>query len=110
MKPLLDQHLSRRLVPALQQAYPDTSHVILNGLDHASDDDVWTFARDRGFVIATKDEDFQVLSFARGFPPKVIWLRSGNGPSQVVLDVLLRARPLVEHFVADDERSLLVLP
>ena len=110
MKLLLDQHLSRKLVPLLEPSFPGTSHVVLHGLDRRDDDQVWEFAKAGGFTIATKDDDFQVLSFSRRHPPKVIWLRSGNGPTSQVRDILLRARPIIESFEADEERSLLVLP
>lgn len=110
MKLLLDQHLSRTLVPLLEPLYPETSHVSLHGLDRSDDATVWEFARANGFVIATKDEDFQMLSFARGHPPKVVWLRSGNGPSRFVREILERARPTLEQFAADPDQSLLVLP
>jgi predicted nuclease of predicted toxin-antitoxin system len=37
MKLLLDENLSRRLVPFLQNAYPDSSQVVLLGLESATD-------------------------------------------------------------------------
>ena len=110
MKLLLDQPLSHKLVAPLQTAFPGTSHVKIHSLDTADDEVIWQFARQGNFVITTKDEDFQILSFARGHPPKVIWLRSGNGPASQVQELLLRARTLIEEFGADAERSLLVLP
>ena len=110
MKLLLDQHLSRKLIPSLDPVFPGTSHVLAHALDTRGDDALWTFARAEGFVIATKDEDFQILSFARGHPPKVIWLRSGNGPTRHVLEVLTRAKPIILAFGEDSARSLLVLP
>ncbi|HMN42236.1 MAG TPA: DUF5615 family PIN-like protein [Phycisphaerales bacterium] len=110
MRLLLDQPLSRLLVPLLEPSFPGTTHVLLHNLDTSDDNAIWDFARAGGFAIATKDEDFQVLSFTRGHPPKVVWLRSGNGPSSQVLEILLRARPIIEEFGQDHDRSLLVLP
>lgn len=109
MKLVPDQHLSRKLVPMLDPAFPGTTHVVMHGLDTRGDDALWEFARAGGFAILTKDEDFQVLSFARRHPPKVVWLRSGNGPTREVFDILMRARSTIEDFGADGERSLLVL-
>lgn len=109
MKLLLDQPLSWKLVVALQQSYPGTAHVSEHGLQRASDDEVWRWAKGRGIVLVTKDEDFQVLSFARGHPPKVVLLKVGNGPSAEVLGVLLKARQVIEVFVADAASSLLAL-
>ncbi len=41
MKLLLDENLSRRLVPFLQHDYPDTSQVVLLGMESAMDKEVW---------------------------------------------------------------------
>ncbi|MBK8247541.1 MAG: DUF5615 family PIN-like protein [Gemmatimonadetes bacterium] len=51
---------------------------------------MWTYAGAHGFVIITKDEDFQRFSVWRGFPPKVIWIRQGNASTGAVA-ALLRA-------------------
>ncbi|MBP6808741.1 MAG: DUF5615 family PIN-like protein [Chromatiaceae bacterium] len=37
MKLLLDENLSRRLVPFLQAAFPGSSQVVLEGLERAND-------------------------------------------------------------------------
>ncbi len=78
MKLLFDQNMSFRLVRSLADTFPGSSHVQFVGLDSASDDQVWEYARLNGFVIVTKDEDFNDLSVMRGIPPKVIWLQLGN--------------------------------
>lgn len=58
MKLLLDENLSRRIVPFLQDRYPGSSQVVLVGLDRAEDRSVWSFARENDFVIVTKDSYF----------------------------------------------------
>jgi hypothetical protein len=50
MKLLLDENLSRRLVPFLQHDYPGISQVVLLGLESASDKDVWLKAKTDGYV------------------------------------------------------------
>lgn len=77
MKLLLDANLSRRLVPALQHDFPGSSQVALMGLERASDADLWQVARDQGFVLVTKDDDFTDLQALRGYPPKLVILRLG---------------------------------
>ena len=74
MKLLLDENLSRRLVPFLQHDYPGSSQVVLLGMQSASDKEVWQKAREDGYVIVTRDADFQELSLVWGQPPKVIRL------------------------------------
>jgi predicted nuclease of predicted toxin-antitoxin system len=110
VKLLLDEHLSRRLVPLLQAAFPGSTQIVLVGLERAADGQAWEYAKAKGFAVVSKDEDFQILSFIRGHPPKVIWIRSGNGPSEQILELLLRSRSIIENFEQDDDRSLLVLP
>ncbi|MGD9815589.1 MAG: DUF5615 family PIN-like protein [Hyphomonadaceae bacterium] len=58
MKPLFDQNLSHRLCRLLGDLYPGAAQVRALGLDQASDDAVWEFARSEGFTIVTLDADF----------------------------------------------------
>ncbi len=52
---------------------------------HQSPTVIWTHARDHGFVIVSKDEDFHRLSVLLGPPPKVIWIRLGNCTTEDVI-------------------------
>ena len=71
MKLLLDENLSRRLVPFLQHDYPGSNQVVLLGMQSASDKEVWQKARTDGYVIVTRDADFQELSLVWGQPPRL---------------------------------------
>ncbi len=44
MKLLLDENLSRRIVPYLQAAFPGSSQVALLGLESKSDSEIWQYA------------------------------------------------------------------
>lgn len=89
MKLLLDENLSRRLVPFLQHVYPGSHQVVRMGLESASDKEVWHKAKDDGYVIVTRDADFQELSLVWGQPPKVIRLKTRNQSRAATLKVLL---------------------
>ena len=89
MKLLLDENLSRRLVPFLQHDYPSTNQVVLMGMESASDKEIWHKARDDNFVIVTRDADFQELSLVWGQPPKVIRLKTRNQNRAATLKVLI---------------------
>jgi predicted nuclease of predicted toxin-antitoxin system len=41
MKLLLDENLSRKIVPFLQSAFPGSSQVVLLGLESSSDREIW---------------------------------------------------------------------
>lgn len=109
MKLLLDQNLSPKLVKRLADLFPDSSHVQAAGMDCASDDQVWVFARLNGFVIVTKDDDYNNLSVMRGCPPKVIWLQLGNCTTAQV-EAAFRARFAdIQAFEEDISVGTLVL-
>jgi predicted nuclease of predicted toxin-antitoxin system len=107
---LFDQNLSRRLPALLAAEFPGSEQALLAGLATADDRAVWAYAAARGLALVSKDADFQALSAALGPPPKVIWLRVGNGPTRVV-EALLRSRVAdIRAFLADPTAALLELP
>ncbi len=91
MKLLFDQNLSPKLAVRLADLFPDSRHVQDLGLDLADDTVVWDRARQDGFTVVSKDEDYSHLSILRGSPPKVLWLLLGNCTTRQVEDTL-RAR------------------
>ncbi|MDP9315091.1 MAG: DUF5615 family PIN-like protein [Chloroflexota bacterium] len=109
MKLLFDQNLSPRLVNHLAADYPASAHVSMLGLDQALDVEVWTYARDHGFTIVTKDADFSDLTVLLGFPPKVVWLRLGNCPTDAIEAVLRVHKPTLEALHRDPDTGLVEL-
>jgi len=109
VKLLLDQNLAPRLVGSLAEAFPGSRHVTELGLARASDADVWEHARDNGFTIASKDSDFQQLSFLYGAPPKVIWIRRGNCSVAEIERLLQTNVDLIREFEGDAEAAYLIL-
>ena len=111
MKLLLDENLSRRLIPFLQHAYPGSDQVVLMGLESASDKEVWQKAKDDGFIIVTRDADFQELSLVWGQPPKVIRLKTLNQSRAATLKLLLDNRDLLyESLLTNDLASVEMVP
>jgi predicted nuclease of predicted toxin-antitoxin system len=109
MKLLFDQNLSPKLGNRLADLFPGSSHVQSVGLDCADDDQVWEHAKLNGYVVVTKDEDYNNLSVLRGSPPKVLWLQLGNGTTAQV-EVVFRARFTdIEAFEKDPSVGTLVL-
>ena len=97
MKLLLDENLSRRLVPFLQHDYPGSSQFVLLGLESATDTVVWQAAKAQDFVIVPRDADFEEFSLVWGQPPKVIWLKTKNQSRASTLKILLNHRSLIEE-------------
>jgi predicted nuclease of predicted toxin-antitoxin system len=62
VKLLFDQNLAPRLVRDLADLFPSSAHVRELGMESATDQEIWSHARDEDFVIVSKDNDFQQMS------------------------------------------------
>lgn len=109
MKLLLDQNVSHRLVDLLSDLYPSSVHVRMVSLSASADGDIWNYAKDGGFVLVTKDEDFHLRSLLNGPPPKVLWIRSGNCSTELIETLLRKNYSVIEDFMVDGTASFLVL-
>jgi predicted nuclease of predicted toxin-antitoxin system len=90
VKLLFDENLSPRLVREPSCHWPGSTHIELLSMRRASDEAIWTHARDKDFIVVSKDDDFRSSALVRGPPPKVIWLEIGNASTAAVA-TLLRA-------------------
>lgn len=109
MKLLLDENLSRRLVPRILDLFPESSHVSSEGLLEATDPIIWDFAKEKGFALVTADADFYEMATTKGPPPKVIWLRGCDYPTAVA-EILIRNQAIrIFEFLRDPEQSVLIL-
>ena len=108
MKLLFDQNLPRRLVREFESEFPGSVHVRDLQLDTATDPAIFTYAAEHGFTIVSKDNDFAQLSFLRGAPPKVVWLRVGNSSTAELKEFIRRNTGLIQDFESASE-SFLVL-
>ncbi len=109
MKLLFDQNLSPRRVQCLSDTYPKVSHVSTLGLDSPSDEAIWLFARANDYTIVTKDADFGDLGVLRGYPPRIIWLRSGNCITQQIMLMLRTHREAIIALHRDPGIGMLTL-
>jgi predicted nuclease of predicted toxin-antitoxin system len=57
VKLLLDENLSERLLPQLQEVFPGSAHVRSLSLGGATDETLWSYAAEHEFLLVTKDED-----------------------------------------------------
>lgn len=109
MKLLFDENLSDRIVPKIIDLYPDSTHVKTEGLEHAADGVIWSFAKEHGLTIVSKDADFHQRSLLFGHPPKLIYLRVGNCSTTHIIDVLRTNYPRTSAFNQDRTASILIL-
>jgi predicted nuclease of predicted toxin-antitoxin system len=98
------------LVVSLADFAPGSRHVVELGLDGAEDEAIWRVARDEGYILISKDDDFRQLCLLRGAPPKVIWLKIGNCSTDEIEALVRESAFVISTFVADPVGSLLILP
>lgn len=105
MKLLLDENLSRRVVPFILDAYPGSTQIALLDMEQADDQMVWEYAKQNGFVIVTRDSDYLDLSALHGQPPKIVWLRTGNQSKAAVIHLLLKSKGAIEKALEQEGKA-----
>jgi len=88
MKLLLDENLSRRVIPFIQQNFPGSTQISLLQMEHSTDLEIWGYAKKHDYVVVTKDADFLDMSLLYGQPPKIIWLKIGNQTKTATISAL----------------------
>ncbi len=110
MKLLIDANLSWRLVNLLKNNFPEITHVATTGLPQAtSDKSIWDYALQNGYSIITSDEDFYLLSISKGFPPKIILLKTGNQSTRYIATILNKHKAEISDFITDNDSEYGVL-
>jgi predicted nuclease of predicted toxin-antitoxin system len=108
MKLLLDANLSWRMIAILKQHFDDCFHVDSIGLNvPAKDSEIWEFAQTNDLIIVTNDEDFIDFINVKGFPPKVILLKTGNQSKLFITNLLIQRKNDILLFSTSSELGLL---
>jgi predicted nuclease of predicted toxin-antitoxin system len=109
VKLLFDENLSPSLVGLVRDEYPGSAHVRDVGLRGAPDKRIWAHARESGFVIVSKDDDFRQRSLLEGAPPKVVWLQVGNASTAPIAGLLREQAPRLRRFESEEESAFLIV-
>ena len=108
MKLLLDANISWRIVAKLQTHFTSCFHVDDIGLAiPAKDTEIWNHALANDLVIVTNDDDFLNLANVKGFPPKVILLRTGNQSNSYVEELLIKHKADIDALIQSADYGFL---
>ncbi|HNE49717.1 MAG TPA: DUF5615 family PIN-like protein [Chitinophagales bacterium] len=109
MNLLLDENLSWRLVKKLEDDFGILIHSnkINPKNKRPKDIEIWEYALNNNFTIVTNDEDFSRLSLFKGFPPKVILLKIGNAPTNIIASILIKNKKRIKNFISNKEIGIL---
>jgi predicted nuclease of predicted toxin-antitoxin system len=109
MKLLLDANLSWRLSKSLKNAGIESVHVDFEkSLKQSPKDiDIWNFSLKNEWIILTNDEDFVDLAILKGFPPKIIILKTGNQSTKYLEALINSFIPKINEFAVQNEYGVL---
>lgn len=103
MKLLFDQNISHKILKFIPELFNGSTTVKHDGLMNASDFEIWEFAKKNGLVIVTQDSDFNDLNSLYGFPPKIIWIRTGNLKTMEIADILRNYSKDIDNFIDNND-------
>ncbi|GAB3497929.1 DUF5615 family PIN-like protein [Spirosoma knui] len=109
MRLLLDQNISFRVVKQLKSMFPEVIGVRECGLYNADDYQIWEYALQNKYTVVTFDKDIPAIGSVKGFPPKIIWLRTGNLSNQAVVSLFVDHANDIIAFVANDKKGCLLV-
>ena len=107
VKLLFDQNISFRVLRLLPDCFSDSRHVRSVGLNDCDDAKIWQFAKQNGFTVVTFDADFFDISVLRGFPPKIVWLRTGNLTTPEIAECIILNYSDIVSFIDNSNQSCL---
>jgi len=101
MRFLFDQNISHRILKLIPEKYSDSTTVKKEGLINETDREIWEYARSNDYIIVTQDSDFNDLNSLYGFPPKILWIRTGNLKTESIVDILINYNEEIVKFIND---------
>lgn len=108
MELLLDANLSWRLTKNLKVHFRSCYHVDSIGLPiPVKDIEIWNYALAEELIIVTNDDDFLNLANVKGFPPKVVLLRTGNQSNLFLEELLIKHKKEIEGLYLSTEYGFL---
>jgi predicted nuclease of predicted toxin-antitoxin system len=109
MKLLFDENVSYRVVKKIAHLFPDCENVGRVKLLNTNDLLIWEYAQKNDFAIVTFDEDFGELSLLKGYPPKVILLKTGNISKNDLIELFIDKQEVIFSFLENEEFGCLEL-
>jgi predicted nuclease of predicted toxin-antitoxin system len=107
MKLLFDQNISFRVMRLLPDSFSECRHVRSVGLNDCNDEDIWLFAKQNGFTVVTFDADFSDIATLKGFPPKIVWMRTGNITTSEIAERMILNFSNINSFINYQEQYCL---
>ncbi|MBD2753419.1 DUF5615 family PIN-like protein [Spirosoma validum] len=93
----------------LKAMFPDVLGVRECGLYNADGYQIWEYARQDDYTIVAFDKDIPVIGSVKGFPPKIIWLRTGNLNNSAICLLFTDHLDQFNAFIDDERKGCLMV-
>jgi predicted nuclease of predicted toxin-antitoxin system len=107
VKLLFDQNISFRILRGIESHFPIATQVRLEGLEDASDKEIWQYAKEKGYTVVTFDSDFYDFSVIWGAPPKIILIRSWDQTTKAISTLIIAHKETIYYFEKDSSLNCL---
>ena len=111
IKLLFDENLSYKLCQRLADIFPNAQHVLqlqpFQANEQIEDIEIWQFAKENNYVIVTQDADFNDFSVLKGYPPYIIWLRTGNCKLKVMETMIRKNHLKIQTFIHESKCGII---
>jgi predicted nuclease of predicted toxin-antitoxin system len=97
------------VVKQLKVTFPDALGVRECGLYNADDYEIWEYARLNQYTVVTFDKDIPTIGSVKGFPPKIIWLRTGNLSNSAIVSLFVDHLDQFISFIANEKIGCLMV-
>lgn len=102
---IADENISWRIKKLIPQWDILPSNEIKPG-ERLGDFLIWKYAKENQYTILTFDEDFSELQNLYSFPPKIIWLRTGNIATKMISNRLIGLENEIIGFIGNHETGI----
>ena len=89
----------------MPSVFLESRQVKMLGLENQDDIKIWQYAKTNAYTIVTFDADYYDISLIKGFPPKILWLRTGNLTTNEIAEKLNFQILEIFDFLKNTEQS-----
>jgi predicted nuclease of predicted toxin-antitoxin system len=102
MKLIIDAQISPAIASWINRNFIDIQAISVRSveLQFAKDTEIYNYAKENGYVIMSKDDDFLSQIEKHGSPPALIWVTCGNTSNarmrEILTSTLLKVKTLID--------------
>ena len=107
MKLLLDENLSYRMIKKLSLFFEEVIHSSDIKMPQPADDiSIRNYAKKNGYIIISKDDDFEKIVLLRKAPPKLIYRKTYNLDTTKLVELILGNLYKIVEFSNSNENDI----